>query len=57
MYFIVMHHENTRVIYTPSQLTLYSKTGVYRRRHVCYFCSKTNIVGTRKNRLNEAVLT
>ena len=33
------------------------KTGVYRGIQFSYFCIKTYIVGTRKNRLNEAVLT
>ena len=33
------------------------QTGVYKDIQVSYFCSKTLIVGTRYDRLNEAVLT
>ena len=43
---------------TPLNLTfLYSKTGVYRGIHYFSYFSQKHIVGTRKNRLDEAVLT
>ena len=42
----------------PYSPLLYSKTGVYKGITLfSYFCSKTYIVGTRENRLNEAVRT
>ena len=53
------HHDNISMFFMPPYTPLlYSKTGVYRGiQYFFYFCFKTYIVGTRLNRLNEAVLT
>ena len=44
--------------YDPLKPHLYSKTGVYKGiDYFSYFCSKTKMMGTRSNRLDDAVLT
>ena len=51
-------YDGKYIILTPLNPPFICKTGVYRGIHyLSYFCSKTLIVGTRKNRLAGAVLT